>query len=97
MTKYNTPGRDGKGKLPQVAELRWCEFIAENNLPFNLSDTAPKLFAAMFPDSNIAAAFACGRGKGTYTVNHTFRLVLHNKLVEKLKTAPFSILIDDYK
>ena len=38
------------------------------------------MFAAMFPDSKIAAAFACGRAKSTHTVNQAFRLVLHNKL-----------------
>ena len=38
-------------------------FVAKHNLAFLTSDHATKLFAQMFPDSEIASKFACGRTK----------------------------------
>ena len=45
------------------AELRWANFVCENNLPVKLSDNFTKLVPKIFPDSNIAKNFHCSRTK----------------------------------
>lgn len=47
------------------AEALWVTFVAEHNLAFNTSDHATKLFSKMFPDSEMAQKFSCGRTKTT--------------------------------
>ena len=56
-----------KPQLPQnviEAETRWAMFVSKHNNAFLTSDHATKLFAKMFPDSEVAR-FACGRTKTT--------------------------------
>ena len=50
------------------AELLFSRFIVEHNLPLAVSDHATKLFRQMFPDSQIAKSFQCGRTKMTALV-----------------------------
>ena len=45
------------------AELYFAMFIAEHNLPFAVADHFNKLCSVMFPESKIAAEFACTRTK----------------------------------
>ena len=45
------------------AEALWSMFVAKHNLAFLTSDHANKLFPKMFPDSEIAKQFFCGRTK----------------------------------
>jgi hypothetical protein len=42
-----------------IAELLWSAYTVKNNLAFLSSDDASVLFKRMFPDSQIAAKFAC--------------------------------------
>lgn len=41
------------------AELALAQFIALHKLPFQVADHMSSLFTTMFPDSRIAAGFAC--------------------------------------
>ena len=41
------------------AEVPWATFMRKCNLAFLTSDHATKLFAKMFPDSEIVKKFAC--------------------------------------
>ena len=41
------------------AEVPWATFMHKHNLAFLTSDHATKLFAKMFPDSEIVKKFAC--------------------------------------
>ena len=56
-----------------TAELLFSTFLVEHNLPLSTSsaDHWGKLSKKMFPDSKIAASYACGRTKTTAIVNHT--------------------------
>ena len=45
------------------AKALWAMFVVEHNLAFQSSDHVTKLFPKMFPDSEIAKKFACGRTK----------------------------------
>ena len=50
------------------AEVKFSYFIGEHHLALAVADHCSKLFSSMFPDSDIARAFKCGRTKATATV-----------------------------
>ena len=50
------------------AETMMVELLTELNLPFTSADKFTEAFPEMFPDSQIAAKFACGRSKATAVV-----------------------------
>ena len=47
------------------AEVKFRYFLGEHHLAFKLADHATMLFASMFPDSEVAKNFKCGRTKAT--------------------------------
>ena len=49
-------------------ELLFSRFIVEHKMPLAVSDHATKLFRQMFPDSQIAKSFQCGRTEMTALV-----------------------------
>lgn len=74
--------------------MRWSVFVAKHNLAFLTSDHATKLFSLMFPDSQIARKFSCGRTKTTAIIKE----VLAPHFLEQTTTSmknPFSILMDE--
>ena len=76
------------------AECLWAMFTAKHNLAFLSSDHANKLFREMFPDSEIAKKFACGRTKATAIVKEALSPFYHKKVVTNLSNA-FSLLTDE--
>ena len=58
-------------------------FVAKHNLAFLNSEHASKLFVQMFPDSEIARKFACGRTKITAIVKVTLSPYYHAKAILK--------------
>ncbi len=62
------------------AESLWTMFIAKH-MAFLSSDHANKLFREMFPDSEIAKKFACGRTKATAIVKEALSPFYHKKAV----------------
>ncbi len=76
------------------AESLWAMFIAKHNLAFLSSDHANKLFREMFPDSEIAKKFACGRTKATAIIKEAISPYYHKKAVNSLSNS-FSILMDE--
>ncbi len=69
-------------------------FIVKHNLAFLASDHANKLFKEMFPDSEIAKKFACGRAKATAIIKEAISPYYHKKAVSSLSNS-FSILMDE--
>ncbi len=78
-------------------------FVAKHNLAFLNSEHASKLFAQMFPDSEIARKFpdseiarkfACGRTKTTAIVKEALSPYYHAKAINSMSN-PFSILMDE--
>lgn len=59
MSNFVIPENNG----PVDATLHWANFVAENNISINLSDKFAKVVPKMFPDSDIAKNFKCGRMK----------------------------------
>ena len=76
------------------AETRWAVFVAKHNLAFLASDHASKLFATMFPDSQIAKKFSCGRTKTTAIVKGALAPHFLNTAISNMSSA-FSLLMDE--
>ncbi len=76
------------------AEARWALFTAKHNLSFLTSDHATKLFKTMFPDSEIAKAFACGHTKTAAIIKEALSPHFQKKTVTNLSN-PFSLLVDE--
>ncbi len=78
------------------AEALWASFVVEHNLAFNASDHATKLFPKMFPDSEVAKKFACGRTKTAAVIKGALAPNLSEKMLANLeKSNPFSIMMDE--
>ena len=84
-------------KLSKVilAETLFSNFIAEHNLAFSLADHFTKLVPKMFPDSQIASEFACGRTKCTQIVKRAIAPAIESTVVELCKNHHFSVLCDE--
>ena len=76
------------------AETRWAMFTAKHNLAFLSSDHATRLFAKMFPDSEIARNFGCARTKCKGIVKEALGPHYHAKAVVQM-SHPYSILLDE--
>ena len=76
------------------AELYFATFIAEHNLPFSVADHFNRLCSVMFPDSRIAAEFACARTKATALITHALAPAVNEPLVKACQEQPFTILCD---
>ena len=74
------------------AETMWSVFVAKHNLAILTSDHATKMFREMFPDSEIAKKFACGRTKTSAIVKEALAPYYHKKTIDKVSN-PFSILM----
>lgn len=75
------------------AETLFTEFIIEHNLPLAVADHASRIFRKMFPDSEIAKKYGCGRTKTSYIVE-TLAMDTQQNIVEVLRTHPFSMSTD---
>ena len=76
------------------AETRWAMFVSKHNVAFLSSDHANKLFAKMFPDSEVAKKFACGRTKTTAIVKEALAPHFLKKTIQNMVNH-FSILMDE--
>ncbi|XP_072173823.1 uncharacterized protein [Diadema setosum] len=86
------PSNSGDHNVIQ-AETQFTEFIIEHNLPLAVADHASRLFRKMFPDSDIAKKYGCGRTKTSYIVE-TLAMDTKQNIVEVLRTHPFSMSTD---
>ena len=71
--------------------------MVEHNLGFKASDHATKLFHKMFPDSEVAKKFACGRTKTAAIIKGALAPQYYSdKMLENLKkSGPFSVMMDE--
>lgn len=83
-------------KSPSMkAELRWLLHSAELSKSFASEDKAANLFRAMFPDSNIAKHFSCGRTKQVYLLNFALAPYFRQKIVDALNNSFYSVSFDE--
>lgn len=77
------------------AEALRSSFVVEHNFAFKASDHAIKLFHKMFPDSEVAKKFACGRTKTAAIIKGALAPHHSDKMLESLKKGgPFSVMMD---
>ena len=76
------------------AELCFARFVVEHNLPFAVADHFNCLVPVMFPDSKIAAEFACARTKTAALITHALAPAANEPVLTALLTQPFTILCD---
>ena len=77
------------------SEVLFASFVAEHNVPMNVSEHAGKLFKAMFPDSDIAKKFASGRTKTTEIIKGALSPYYTKPVIEAMRQGPFSLLMDE--
>ena len=66
------------------------------NVPFSFADTLSSLFKDIFPDSEIhvASGYASRKTKTTCIINGALRDHFHSRLIEVIKTRPYSLAVD---
>ena len=69
-------------------------FLIQHNLPISTSDHMGPLLRAMFPDSEIAKNYGCGRTKISAIMNKALGPHCHEYVVNHIRTHPFSLGID---
>lgn len=77
------------------AELRFANFVTENNLPMKLADNFTKLVPAMFPDSVIAKNFKCCRTKTSQLIEQVLCRSVKDDIISKMQQSFFTLLIDE--
>ena len=95
LTSYfsNTPGPKREQAVVE-AEVKFSYFIAEHHLAFALADCS-KLFPSLFPDSDVAKSFKCGRTKATAIMKVVAQEVMKNLLSRLEESQFFSIHTDE--
>ncbi|GAA6077908.1 zinc finger MYM-type protein 6-like [Tachysurus ichikawai] len=75
------------------AETFYTTHLAEHNIPLAVADHAGPLFRKMFPDSEIAKQYGCGRTKTTFMLT---TLASHDDqcLTDLMKRSAFSLATD---
>ena len=100
MTSYVTPKCLDSGDATTRAEVMFCYFVAEHNLPALMADHFSDLAREMFPDSAIAKKFKCKRTKTTQIVKRCLAKAGTEPVIERWRKGPYSLMIDkstDYK
>jgi hypothetical protein len=77
------------------AEVAMCNFIAQHNLPFQTADHLTDLLPKMFPDSKIAAGFACKCTKTTAIVCDALEPHFLKPVVNTARAESFNLLCDE--
>lgn len=75
------------------AEVSFTDFLVEHSVPLAVSDHAGPLFRKMFPDSDIAKQYACGRTK-TWHVVQSLAENDAKDLATRMKHHPYSLATD---
>lgn len=78
------------------AEIRWILNIVCSKYSMNSSRDSGLLFASMFPDSNIAKSFQCGRTKASYVAHFGLAPFFYEQLLAIITNTPYyTILFDE--
>lgn len=77
------------------AEVMMVKFLVLHNLPFKAADHLSELLPVMFPDSAIAADFACKWTKTKAIVSDVLDPFMKKPVIEQLKVALYSLLCDE--
>lgn len=82
-------------KKAMEAELRWTLHTVETSKSFNCENEVGDLFKVMFPESQAAQQFTCGRAKQTYLLQYALLPHVTTCLIERLQDKFYSISFDE--
>ena len=76
------------------AEVKVTSSMVKHNIPLAFAEHLSPLFREIFPDSEIAKAYGCGKTKTTCILNGALKPYYQNDLVQQMKDRPYSVSID---
>ena len=76
-------------------ELRMAFFLAEHRLPLAASEHLNQLFSKVCPDSAIAQRLSARARTRARAAIDVIAGSFHQHLVERMKTQPFSVVVDE--
>ncbi len=78
------------------AKVLWCLETATKHHSYNSNEGIGELFRNMFPDSEIAKSFACGKDKTSYILKFSLVPYFKNKLISSVnKAGPYVLMFDE--
>ena len=78
------------------AEVLWCLHTAEKHHSLNSNENLADVFRAMFPDSDIAKTFACGKDKSGYIIRFGLAPYLKQEFINTInKAGQFVLMLDE--
>lgn len=88
---FTSPSTDNNEVIR--AECLFTSFLIEHNVPISAADHAGALFRKMFPTSDIAKKYGCGRTKTTHILQEMSENAT-SELVKSLQQGSFSLATD---
>ena len=85
--------KDEKTMKVTKAETIMSGMLAEMNIPMSAADTFSRAMKVMFPDSEIAQKFQCGRSKATALVKELSHAARQD-LLTNMRMMPFTVSTD---
>ena len=84
------------GNATLRAETLWCLNTATNHHSLNSNQGIGELFGVMFPDSDVAKSFTCGKDKTGYIIRFDIGAFFKNELTKNINPAgPFVLMFDE--
>ena len=91
-TTSNEPAKKKQSSVDQLfvksatisAEIRWVLNLVTSKNSMNSSSSSGDLFSVMFPDSDIAKRFQCGRTKALHVAHFGLAPYFHELMLSKL-------------
>ncbi|XDV26071.1 hypothetical protein PO909_029869 [Leuciscus waleckii] len=78
------------------AEVLWCLHTAEKRHSLNSNENLAEVFKAMFPDSDIAKSFTCGKDKTGYIIRFGLAPHFKQELINTInKAGQFVLMFDE--
>ncbi|XP_042581610.1 uncharacterized protein LOC109070284 [Cyprinus carpio] len=78
------------------AEVLWCFHTAEKHHSLNSNENVAEVFKAMFPDSDIAKSFTCGKDRTGYIIRFGLAPHFKQELINTInKAGQFFLMFDE--
>ena len=91
MTSFFKAKCQDSGDATTRAEVMFCYFVAEHNLPAFLAEHFNDLGREMFPNSEIAKKFKCKRTKTSQIVKRWLAKAGTSPIIERCRKGPYSL------
>ncbi|KAL7835652.1 hypothetical protein SRHO_G00279990 [Serrasalmus rhombeus] len=79
----------------QKAEVIWVLHTVMRHNSFKSNEEISEVFAAMFPDSQLAKSFSCGENKTAYIAKYGIASFIKKELSRSVSEKPYVIMFDE--